>query len=107
MDAAGQAAADAAEAQAALDDDRAEAVTRASLDIGTRELVEVLLFETNKLADRVVELQNALTAVKATGGGSDNIRGAIPASFLAFQQKLRSEVLQKYVDEINAGNADP
>ena len=112
-----QANIDAATAQVTLDAQRASSATRADLDIGTRALVEVLLFEINKLNTRMQEVQDALTAVKGTSGGSDNIRAAIPgpgtpsnpapANFANVNPKLRSEVLQKYVDEINAGTADP
>lgn len=112
-----QANIDAATAEAILVKVRASVAKRADLDIGTRALVEVLLFEINKANTRLQELQDAFTAVKATSGGSDNIRGAIPgpgtpsnaapANFANVNPKLRSEVLQKYVDDINAGVADP
>ena len=111
------AAIDAADAAADLAEQQAEAVTRASLDIGTRSIFEGWLFEVNKLNTRMQEIQDSLTAVKNTSGGSDNIRAAIPgpsattgpapASFLNVNPKLRSQVLQKYVDDINAGTADP
>ncbi len=108
---------DAATAEAILVKVRSSIARRADLDIGTRALVEVLLFEINKANTRLQELQDAFTAVKATSGGSDNIRGAIPgpgtpsnaapANFANVNPKLRSQVLQKYVDDINAGVADP
>ncbi len=108
---------DAATAEAILVKTRSSAANRAGVDIGTRALVQVLLFEINKVNTRVQELQDALTAVKGTSGGSDNIRGAIPgpgtpsntapANFANVNPKLRSQVLQKYVDDINAGVADP
>lgn len=111
------AAIDAADAAAALAAGRAEAISRTDLDITTRELVEALLFEINKINTRVQELQDAMVAVKATSGGSDNIRAAIPAasptsnaapaSFLNIQPKTRGQVLQTMVDDINAGTADP
>jgi len=117
MDAAAQAVVDAAEVQAALDADRGEAATRANLDISTRALVDVLLFEINKVNTRVQELQDSLSEMKQTTGGTANLRLAIPApssttnpgpaAFLNVNPKLRSEVLQKYVDDINAGVADP
>ncbi len=112
-----QANIDAATAQAILVKVRSSVAKRADLDIGTRALVEVLLFEINKANTRLQELQDAFTAVKATSGGSDNIRAAIPgpgtpsnpapANFANVNPKLRSQVLQKYVDDINAGVADP
>lgn len=110
-------AVDAAEAAAVVAAERSEAVMRASLDIGTRELVESLLFEINKCNTRLQELQDSLTSVKGTVGGSDNIRAAIPdpsatsnaapSAFTNVNPKLRSQVLQDYVDGINAGNSDP
>lgn len=110
-------AADAAIANSQLLAERAEAVSRADLGIETRALVEVLLFEINKCNTRLQELQDCLTAVKNTTGGSTNIRAAIadpsptsnagPTTFLNVSPKLRSQVLQKYVDDINAGVADP
>ena len=112
-------AVDDAEAAAQLAADRAEAVSRKDIDISTRELVNVLLQEINKGFTRIHELQDALTAIKNTSGGSDNIRAAIPtprsqppsaaapAAFTNLQEKLRSTVLQEYADNINAGNSDP
>lgn len=117
MDQASRDAVDVAEAAASLLVERAEAIDRVSLDILTRETVEALLFEINKVNTRVQELQDALTAVKDTSGGSDNIRAAIPdpsvtenpapAEFTNVNPKLRSEVLQAMVDDINAGVGDP
>ena len=117
MNAAEKQAVDDAQAAADLAKKRAEAVSRTDFDITTRELVEALLFEINKCNTRLQELQDALVAVKGTSGGSDNIRAAIPgasptsnpapASFLNIQPKLRSQVLQQMVDDINAGVADP
>jgi hypothetical protein len=108
---------DAATAQVRLDAERTTSASRADLDIGTRALVEVLLFEINKANTRLQELQDAFTAIKGTAGGSDNIRAAIPGpgtpsdpapvNFANVNPKLRSEVLQKYVDDINSGVADP
>lgn len=102
-----QSAVDTAEAAASLLAARAEAVTRASLDIGDREMIEVLLFEINKLWVRVEELQVALLAAKASTGGTANLRDALPANYLDFQPKLRSQLLQEYVNGINEGNSDP
>ena len=103
---ANQATYDAATAAATVAKNRTTAASRADVDIATRELVDVLLFEVNKANTRLQELQDALTAVKGTTGGSDNIRAGIPASFLTVNPKTRGAVLQKYVDDINAGMAD-
>lgn len=112
-----QADVDTAEAQAVLDDARAEAVSRASLDISTREIFQVLLFEINKCNTRIQELQDVNTAMKQSTGGTANLRLVIPdpsattnpapATFTRVNPKLRSEVLQDYVDGVNAGDGDP
>ena len=110
-------AVDAAIAAAELAVQRADAVARRDLDISLRSIFEGWLFEVNKCNTRLQELQDTLTAIKNTSGGSDNIRAAIPdpsatsnpapAAFSNVNPKLRSQVLQKYVDDINAGTADP
>lgn len=117
MDQAARDAVDAAIDAAELQVQRAEAISRTDLDITTRETVEALLFEINKLNTRMQEVQDSFTAMKGTSGGTDNLRsaipgpspttGAAPTSFLNIQPKLRSQVLQKMVDDINAGIADP
>jgi len=100
-------AVDAAEVLAALLADRVEAIARTDVDITTRELVEVLLFEINKINTRIEEYKDVFEAIKATSGGSDNIRAAILDTFLNISPKTRGQVLQKMVDDINAGTADP
>lgn len=117
MDQVARDAVDAAIVASELNEDRSEAIDRTSLDILTRELVEALLFEINKVNTRMQEIQDSLVAVKNTTGGSANIRDAIPlpsvttnpapTEFLRVNPKLRSEVLQAMVDDINAGIADP
>jgi hypothetical protein len=109
-------AVDASIAAAELASDRSEAADRASLDIGTRSVFEGWLFEVNKLNSRVQELQDAFTAMKGTSTLAA-LRNAIPnpsattnpspSEWLRVSPKIRSQVLQKYVDDINAGTADP
>lgn len=107
MDQAARDAVDAGEASAQLAADRNEAQSRADVDIFDRALVSELLFEINKLNTRMTEVHTAFAAIKATSGGSDNIRGAIPANFLGITEKLRSQILQGIIDRIDAGEGDP
>lgn len=117
MDQAAMDVVDAAIEAAALQALRDEAISRIDLDITTRETVEALLFEINKLNTRMQEVQDSFTAMKLSTGGTANLRltipdpspttGAAPTSFLNIQPKLRSQILQTMVDDINAGTADP
>ena len=97
-------------------EDRAEAVTRASLDITTRELVEVLLFEINKCNTRIQEIQDVFVAQAGTSTlaalrnqipNASPTTNPEPATFTEVSPKTRGQVLQKYVDDINAGASDP
>lgn len=94
-----------------------EAKSRAAVSIEIRSTFQVMQLELQKLFTRVQQLQDALNDIKLTTGGSDNIRAAIPNpnvdsapagdDFLRNQYKLRSGLLQDYVDDINSGNSDP
>ena len=71
-----------------------------------RELFEVFNKRDNYLVSRIEELQNTLAAIKATSGGTANIRDAIPASFMVTNTRTRAQAIQDYKDDINAGGAD-
>ncbi len=103
-------AVNAAEAAALTASNRAGAIatTTESDDLGIqlRELVELFNKRDNYLANRIIELQDALDAVKASSGPADNIRAAIPVSWLATTTRTRADAIQDYTDDINAGGAD-
>lgn len=110
-----RAAVDAADAAALLANNRTEAsdipdissgIGLGERGINSRELFEVFNKRDNYLVNRVAELQAAFDAVKATTGPADNIRAAIPASWLATNTRTRAEAITDYKDDINAGNAD-
>ena len=71
-----------------------------------RELFEVFNKRDNFLVNRIAELQDAMAAMKASTGAADNIRTAIPATFLATNTRTRADTIQDYKDDINAGGAD-
>jgi hypothetical protein len=71
-----------------------------------RALIELFNKRDNYLVNRIAELQAALDAVKASSGPADNIRNAIPASWLPTNTRPRPDAIQEYKDDINAGVAD-
>lgn len=101
-------AVDAAIAAQQVLDRRAGAVAEPdqSKSFQLRELFEVFNKRDNFLVNRIVELQDALDAMKASVGNAASLRDAIPASFLATNTRTRAETIQNYKDDINAGGAD-
>lgn len=104
-------AVDAAEATALRDANRAAGVasidtTQEPIGWNTRALIEILNKRDNYLVNRIAELQAALDAVKASTGPADNIRAAIPASWLATSTRPRPDAIQGYKDAINNGEVD-
>lgn len=110
QDAAEKAATDAAEAAVLLAVNRADATAAPDGDDGigfrVRELIELFNKRDNYLVNRVAEIQDALDAVKASSGPADNIRAAIPASWLATATRTRDDAVTDYKDDIAAGGAD-
>ncbi len=74
--------------------------------IQLRELFEVFNKRDNYLVNRIAELQAAMDAMKASTGAVQNLRDAIPASWLATNTRTRANAIQDYKDDINAGGAD-
>lgn len=110
MDQAARDAVDVAEAAAVVTVNRADAVAKtteeSALGMEIRELIELTNKRDNYLVNRITELQGALDAVKASSGPADNIRTAIPASWLGTSTRTRAEAITDYTDDINAGGAD-
>ena len=109
-DAAGQAAADSAEATEINTADRSLNVRNVdnvnAVGMNTRALLQNANKRINWLTNRVLELQEDLQAIKATNGPADNIRGAIRASYSATATRSLPDAIQAYKDEINSGDAD-
>lgn len=74
--------------------------------VSSRALIEVFNKRDNYLVNRIEELQIALAAIKASTGPADNIRAAIPDSFLATSTRPRNLAIEDYQEEINSGGAD-
>jgi len=72
-----------------------------------RAAAEVFNKRDNYIINRLDEVQATLLAIKATTGGTANIRDAIPASFMATNTRTRAATVQDYKDIINAGEVDP
>ncbi len=110
VDAATRAARDAEIANGQLLDQRADAVGRPDVvgaeGIELRELFEVFNKRDNYLVNRIAELQAAMDAMKASTGAVDNLRAAIPASWLATNTRTRADAIQDYKDDIDVGGAD-
>ena len=71
-----------------------------------RALIAVFNQRDNYIINRLEEIQLALDAVKASTGPADNIRAAIPASWLATATRDRPAAIMAYKDEISGGGAD-
>ena len=71
-----------------------------------RGLFEVFNKRDNYLVTRILELQAALDAMKASVGAADSIRAAIPSTWLASSTRPRADAIQDYKDDIQAGGAD-
>ena len=101
---------DAATAAAAVVTERNKAVgdpdEPGATGMRSRALIALLNKRDNFLTNRVIELQDALAAMKATSGGIANLRGAIPGSFMPTATRTRANAIQDYKDDISAGNAD-
>ena len=82
-----------------IDGDRAISV-QSRAELGERNTRD------NYLITRIIELQDALLAIKASTGAADNIRAAIPASFSPSATKDRATARQDLKDEINSGGSD-
>ena len=79
---------------------------RRSAGLRDRALIQLFNKRDNYLVNRIAELQAALDAVKASTGAADNIRAAIPASWLATATRTRGEAVTDYKDNITAGGSD-
>ncbi len=76
------------------------------LGVQARALIDLLNKRDNFLTNRIIELQDALAAMKASTGAVGNLRDAIPASFMATNTRPRADAIQDYKDNIDTGDAD-
>ena len=74
--------------------------------IDVRAMILLANKRDNYLVNRIAELQSALDAMKATSGNAQNMRDAIPASWLATNTRPLGDAITDYKDEVNLGNAD-
>lgn len=74
--------------------------------MSARAIIEIFNKRDNFLTQRIIELQDAMDAMKASTGAADNIRAAIPANFLPTNTRPRNDAIQDYKDDISSGNAD-
>ena len=81
-------------------------ITVAHIGLLLRELIELLNKRDNYVINRVEELQTTFDDIKATSGPADNIRAAIPSSFLATNTRSRKEAIDVFKSEISSGLAD-
>lgn len=71
-----------------------------------RALIEQFNKRDNYLISRIIELQDALDAMKASSGAVENIRTAIPSSWSATSTRTRADVVTSYKSDINSGSVD-
>jgi len=74
--------------------------------MSSRSIIEIFNKRDNFLTTRILELQAAMDAMKASVGAADAIRAAIPANFLPTTTRPRNDAIQDYKDEISSGDAD-
>ena len=74
--------------------------------VHARALVELLNKRDNYLTNRIAELQSALDAAKASTGAVQNLRDALPASWLPTNTRSRPEAFADYDALIDSGTAD-
>jgi hypothetical protein len=74
--------------------------------VKTRGLVQLISERDNYLTNRIIELQDALNAVKVTTGSAQNMRDAIPSTWSTTNTRSKAATIVAYVDDINAGNQD-
>jgi len=111
MDAGEKATVDAAEAAAQAATAKTDALADPDLtlaDVGfrLRSLIELFNKRDNYLANRILELQEDLQAIKASSGPADNIRAAIRPSYLATQTRARPAAVSEYKANITSGSVD-
>ena len=102
---------DAEREQADLDDKRGLAIsavdtTDAAIGWENRGHVANYNQRDNYHTNRYGELQATLLAIKATTGGADTIRDAIPDTFLPTATRERDEAITAYRDFVAIGAAD-
>ena len=103
-------AVDAAEATAITQGNRDQAVALPALvdaeGVHVRALIELFNKRDNYLVNRIVEIQDGLLAAKATAGGAQNTRDALPASYMATNTRTKADAIADYTADIDAGNQD-
>ena len=72
----------------------------------TRCEIEARNKRDNYLINRIIQLQDAMDAMKASTGAVANMRDAIPAVFLPTNTRTRAEAIQDYKDDTSAGVND-
>lgn len=90
---------DRAQASGAADDPQA-------VGMQNRSIIEVFNQRDNFLVNRIIQLQDAMDAMKASTGAIGNLRDAIPATFLPTATRPKGDAVQAYKDEIDSGGAD-
>ena len=78
--------------------------TENELSTRVRALIELFNKRDNYLVNRISELQDAMDAMKASTGAAQNIRDAIPASWLATNTRTKADAIADYKADITAGN---
>ena len=74
--------------------------------MSARSIIEIFNKRDNFLTNRIIQLQDAMDAMKASTGAVQNLRDAIPATFLPTNTRPRNDAIQDYKDEISSGDAD-
>lgn len=74
--------------------------------MSARSIIEIFNKRDNYLTNRIEQLQQAMDDMKTSTGAVQNLRDAIPATFLPTTTRPRNDAIQDYKDEITSGNAD-
>jgi hypothetical protein len=110
MSAPEKAAVDAAEYAALVSDNRAINIAEPDSNefqgMRVRALIQLLNKRDNYLVNRIIELQNALIALQSSAGNAGSRLDSLPVSYSASATRQRSDAVQDYRDDINAGVND-
>ena len=71
-----------------------------------RALIQLMNKRDNYLVNRIIELQDALTALRNASGNAGARLDALPASYMASTTRARADAVQDYKDDVNAGVND-
>ncbi len=71
-----------------------------------RSLIQSHNKRDNYIVTRLLELQSAMDAMKASSGAADNLRAAIPSNWSATKTRALGDAVKDYKDDVTSGVSD-